>query len=114
MNVISISVSKKANKNKRKTDVRFYECKNLVVLISICTMWCIIISLTIRKAVRIRLLSHHYHHHHHHHCPTTQHTIVAPTAIAVDDDSLKRENARALEKKKREKEGRECYREEKM
>ncbi len=91
------------------------------MLISIWTMWCIIISLTICKAVRIRLLSHYYHHHH---CPTTQCTIVAPTAIAVDDDSLKRKSAREhwrilcrikwMEKKKREKEERECYKEEKM
>jgi hypothetical protein len=85
-------------------------------------MWCIIISLTICKAVRIRLLSHYYHHQ----CPTTQHTIVAPTARAVDD-SLKRKSERAarahwrtlcrvkwMEKKNGEKEERECYKEEKM
>ncbi len=89
-------------------------------MISICTMWCLIISLTICKAVRIRLLSHYYHHHH---CPTTQCTIVAPTAIAVDDDSLTRKSARALahslsckmdrEEKARKERG-ECYKEEKM
>jgi hypothetical protein len=91
------------------------------MLISICTMCCIIISLTICKAVRIRLLSHYYYHHHQ--CPTTQHTIVAPTARAVDD-SLKRKSERAhwrtlcrikwMEKKNGEKEERECYKDEKM
>ena len=65
------------------------------MLISICAMWCIIISLTICKAVRTRLLSHHYHHHH---CPTAQHTFVVSTAIAVDDDSLKRERTRCRAK----------------
>ena len=87
----AIFETKKKQQNLNENRI-FYECQiGQFSLISICTMWCMIISLTICKAVRIRLLSHYYHHHQ---CPTMQNTIVVSTAIAVND-SLKRTNVLA-------------------